>query len=139
MDDDAAYDELAAYTLTRGDAAFVHQHVVDVRRVKTATAETKPIVVVQSLVGLYLHSEHGFDGRRIQRVHKVLADQSPAWPSFELPELRGDTTVHDVLAIPPGDERDDAIRRWTTETWDACTELREDVDGFLRAHGISPV
>jgi ABC-type protease/lipase transport system fused ATPase/permease subunit len=98
---DDAYDELAAYTLTRGDASFVHQHVVDVRAIKTATAETRSIAVVQSLVGHYLHAEHGFDGRQVQRVHKVLADQRPEWPAFELPEDRGSTTVDDILAVHP--------------------------------------
>ena len=138
MDEGEAYDELAAYTLTRGDVAFIHQHVVDVRQIRTATSETKAIVVVQSLVGVYLFAEHGFDGRQVQRVHKVLADQRPGWPTLELPLHRGDTTVHDVLARPPGKERDEAIRRWTLETWIACRALRDVLDAFLRSHGVSP-
>jgi hypothetical protein len=135
---DDAYDELAVYTLTRGDASFVHQHVVGVRAIKTATAETKPIVVVQSLVGLYLHAEHGFDGRQVQRAHQVLADQRPEWPAFELPDDRGSTTVNEILAVTPGDERDDAIRRWARETWAACRVTRDALDVFLRDHGVSP-
>jgi hypothetical protein len=134
---DDAYDELAVYTLTRGDASFVHQHVVDVRAIKTATAETRSIAVVQSLVGLYLHAEHGFDGRQVQRVHKVLADQRPEWPAFELPEDRGSTTVDDILAVTPGDERDDAIGRWARETWNACRLHQGDIERFLRAYGIA--
>jgi hypothetical protein len=135
---DRADDELAAYTLTRGDAAFVHQHVVDVRRIRTATTETPPIAIVQSLVGLYLHSEHGFDGRQVQRIHKLLADRRPPWPHLTLPDDRGTTAAEDILAVPPGEERDEAIRAWVRSTWATCRSLRDPVDKFLRANGVSP-
>jgi hypothetical protein len=57
--DDAAYDELRAYTLGRRDAAFIHQHVVDAYPVQTATDRERPIRLAKGLIGLYLHVEHG--------------------------------------------------------------------------------
>jgi hypothetical protein len=39
--DEAAYNELRAYTLGRGDVAFYHQYVVDTYAVQTATEETR--------------------------------------------------------------------------------------------------
>jgi hypothetical protein len=66
--DDDAYDELCAYTLTRGDVEFVHQLVVDARTAQQANATTKPIGIFFALVGLYLHVEHGWTGRQVQRA-----------------------------------------------------------------------
>ena len=75
---DESYDQLAAYTLGRGDAGFIHQHVVDAYAVKTGTDDTKPIRTAQAIIGLYLHAEHGLTGRQVQRVHHLLADGRPA-------------------------------------------------------------
>jgi hypothetical protein len=61
------------------------------------------------LIGLYLHVEHGLTGRRVQRVHQILADGRPKWPRFPLLPDRGSMTVPDVVAEPPGDRRDHAI------------------------------
>jgi hypothetical protein len=47
-------------------------------------------------------------------------------------------TVRDVLAQPPGDRRDRAIETWVTSTWEACRDLRDDVERFLRSNGITP-
>lgn len=41
-DDETLYQELAAYTLSRNDAAFIHQHVVDAYAVQSATPADKP-------------------------------------------------------------------------------------------------
>jgi len=64
-----AYDALCAYTLTRGDAAFIHQHVVDAFAAQSADEATKPITLTFALVGLYLHVERQFTGREVQRAH----------------------------------------------------------------------
>jgi hypothetical protein len=54
---DDAYDELYAYTMQRGRASFVLQHVVDAFGAQSASEGTRPIRLIFSLVGLYLHVE----------------------------------------------------------------------------------
>ena len=54
MTSEAAYHELCYYTLTLGDPAFIHQHVVDAFAAQQADEQTKPIKVTFALVGLYL-------------------------------------------------------------------------------------
>jgi Family of unknown function (DUF5946) len=134
--DDGAYWELSAYTLSHGDAAFIHQHVVDAYAVQSAAPSDKPIRVAQGLVGLYLHVERGFDGRQVQRVHQIVANRRPEWPTFALPPDRGPMSVRDVLAFAPGPGRDHAIETWVESTWIACRDLRDSVAVFLSAHGI---
>jgi hypothetical protein len=136
--DDRAYEEVTAYTLSRRDSAFMHQHVVDAYAVQTSVDADKPIRRAQALIGLYLHVEHGLTGRDVQRVHKLLADQRPAWPTFPLPGERGDTTVRDVLAAEPGAGRDRAIEAWTRATWGSCRRLGPAIAEFLSSHGITP-
>jgi hypothetical protein len=136
--DDEAYQELAAYTLGLRDAAFIHQHIVDPYAVHAAMPSDKPIRIAQALVGLFLHVEHGFTGRQVQRVHQILASQQPAWPSFVLPDDRGSVTVHAVIAEPPGERRDRAIEAWATSTWNACRGLRGSIQAFLSLCGVSP-
>jgi hypothetical protein len=138
IEDDAAHQELSAYTLGLGDAAFVHQHVVDAHAVHTAMVDDKPIRVVQALVGLYLHVERGLTGRQVQRVHKILGDLRPDWPRLDLPSRRGSMTVRDVLAEPAGVRRNDAIEAWVRATWEACRDLRDDIEAFLASCGITP-
>jgi hypothetical protein len=65
----SAYEELAAWTLGLGDAAFLHQRVVDAWAAQHATAKSKPINIAFALLGLYLHLEHGFSGREVQLAH----------------------------------------------------------------------
>jgi Family of unknown function (DUF5946) len=136
--DHEAYLELAAYTLSLCDAAFIHQHIVDTYAVHTAMPSDKPIRIAQALVGLFLHVEHGLTGRRVQRVHRILAAQRPAWPRFALPDDRGLITVHDVMAEPPGERRDRAIEAWATSTWNACRGLRRSIQAFLSSCGVTP-
>jgi hypothetical protein len=138
VSDDAAYYELASYSLTRRDRHFMHQHVVDAHAVQTATEADKPIRVAQALVGLYLHVEHGLSGLDVQRVHKVLADRRPTWPAFALPEERGSLRSQDVLIEPPGERRDRAIERWARSVWHSCRRLRPDIEAFLSANDITP-
>ena len=132
----AAYDELAAYTLTLGDAAFIHQHVVDVYAAQHATEATKPITVAFALIGLYLHVERGFTGRQVQRAHMMLARRSRSWPVFTLPATRGAMTAADVLAAPAGPARDRAISAWCPAVWTAYAEIAPDVAALARAHWL---
>lgn len=116
-DHQAAYDELYAYTMGRPN--FVLQHVVDAYKALTATADSKPIATVFSLVGLYLHVEKGFDGVQVQKVHQRLGARKRDWPRMALPAAGIDMTATDVMAAPEGSARDAAIDRWCEAIWKA--------------------
>ena len=131
-----AFDELCCYTLSRGDAAFIHQHVVDAFAVQKADEQTKPIKITFGLAGLYLHIEKQFSGRRVQRAHMSLAKQKRTWPLFGLPKDRGAITVAEVLAVSPGPRRDQAIDAWCRSVWHAFRESHPIVADLLRENGI---
>lgn len=118
MTEREAFDELCAYTLTRGDAAFIHQHVVDAFAAQTADQCTPPIKLTFALAGLYLHVEREFTGRQVQRAHIAMARRKRVWPSFALPHDQGLITALDVLAHAPGASRDEAIHSWCAVVWD---------------------
>jgi hypothetical protein len=131
-----AYDELQCYTLARGDQAFIHQHAVDAWAAQHADERTKPIALTFALVGLYLHLERGFTGRQVQRVHMLLARQKRSWPSFVLPRERGAITASQVIAVPAGPQRDQAIDAWCASVWDAFCDSQRAVAALLERHGI---
>lgn len=135
--DQDAYNELQAYTLTKGDVEFTHQHVVDAWAAQQADAHTKPIALMFALAGLYLHLERGLSGRQVQHAHMKLANHGKDWPSFRLPEDRGHISAVDVMAAPPGAARDAAIDDWCAAVWDAFRESHEAVAEMLRQHGIA--
>jgi len=134
--DQDAYHELCGYTLTHGDAAFVHQHVVDAWAAQRADENSKPIALTFALVGLYLHLEKGFSGRQVQRAHMQMARRRRAWPAFALPIDRGTMTAHDVLAAPGGAERDRAIDEWCRSVWSAFSTHRQAIDDLLRETAV---
>src|SRR5689334_48673 len=103
-----------------GRPGFILQHVVDAYAVQTATASTKPIAVVFGLVGLYLRVECRFSGREVQLAHMQLGKTRRDWPKLDLPAARGSITAADVLAAPPGADRDAAIDAWCRSVWEAC-------------------
>lgn len=133
-----AYHELCAYTLTRGDATFVHQHVVDAWAAQHATVASKSIGVFFALVGLYLHVDCGFSGRAVQRAHMQLAQRPEPWPVGPLPPSRGTMTAAHVLEAPAGPARDAAISRWAADVWTAYAAQRATVAALLRRRGIIP-
>ena len=130
-----AYDELAVYTLTHGDPAFIHQYVVDAFGAQHATDDSKPIGVAFALIGLCLHLERGWTGREVQLAHVRLARTRRSWPTFPLPADRGDVAIHDVLAAEPGPERDNAIEAWSASVWRAWSGSHERVRELLRETG----
>lgn len=132
MTEQDALAELSGYTLTHGDPAFVHQHVVDAWAAQTATEQSKPIGVFFALAGLYLHLEEGQTGRQVQRVHILLANRRKQWPRFALPAERGKIRVTDVMAEPPGAKRDAAIERWCQSVWEAYSGSRDEVRRLLK-------
>jgi Family of unknown function (DUF5946) len=131
----AAYDEVYAYTM--GRPGFVLQHVVDAFAVQTADGDSKPIVVVFGLVGLYLHVEKQFSGRQVQKTHMELGRRKREWPPIYLPEDRGSITVGDVLATPGGPERDIAIDDWCRSLWTAFGGNRPTIIALLREYQIT--
>jgi hypothetical protein len=128
------FDQLCFYTLGHGDPAFIHQHVVDAFAAQNAAADSKPIAVAFALFGLYLHLERVYTGREVQRAHMTLAQRHKQWPRFHPPRDRGTMTVADVLAAPPGAERDRAIDAWCASVWATWQHAREQVIELLTIH-----
>jgi hypothetical protein len=135
---DESYHALCAYTLAHGDAAFIHQHVVDAFAAQRAGERSKPIGVTFALVGLYLHVEKQWSGRQVQRAHMLLARQKRAWPVFALGEDRGAVTAADVMRAAPGPARDAAIHAWCASVWTALDIHRPAIAGLLSEFGITP-
>jgi hypothetical protein len=131
-----AFHELCGYTLTLGDASFIHQHVVDAFAAQNADAQTKPIAITFALVGLYLHVEKHVSGRQVQRIHMRLAQKKQPWPVFPLPKDRGAINAAVVLAVPAGPERDRAIDAWCESVWATFHECRQLIADLLRERGI---
>jgi hypothetical protein len=125
-----AYDELYAYTM--GRAGFILQHVVDAHKAQTATPATAAIGVVFSLVGLYLHVEHGFTGTQVQQAHMRMGAKKRTWPIIELPLDRGAVTAAEVLAVPAGPARDPAIDEWCRVVWRAFCDSRDTIVALTR-------
>ena len=128
----ASYHELCAYTLTRGDPGFIHQHVVDAFAAQNADATTKPITLAFALIGLYLMLERNATGRHVQRVHMLLANRRKQWPRFDLPADRGSIWPTDVLAAPAGRARDEMIVSWCASVWQAYGASRSAVLELIR-------
>ena len=130
------FHELCAYTLQRGDAAFIHQHVVDAFAAQRADVQTKPVKVAFALAGLYLHVEKGLSGRQVQLAHMQMARRRRIWPTFVLPGDRGAVTVLHVMAQPAGTERDQSIDNWCVSVWEAFAGSRNAVVEFLQPYGL---
>lgn len=131
-----AYNALCAYTLTRADAAFIHQHVVDAWAAQHADEPSKPIGVTFALVGLYLLVERGWTGKQVQKAHMRLARQKHTWPAFALPADCGSLTPVDVMRAADGPERDRAIHDWCRSVWTAFAMNRDIVVELLTHQGI---
>jgi hypothetical protein len=57
--DEAGYPEMSSYTLSKGDASFMHQYLVDACAIHSATPASRPIVVTQALIGSISTSSMG--------------------------------------------------------------------------------
>jgi hypothetical protein len=111
------FQELAYYTLSKGDNEFIHQHAVDAFAAQQADADSKPISLVFGLVGLHLAVDRGWTGRQVQLFHMKMARHKRPWPFIALPQDRGSLHVEDVLAVPPGPARDELIMDWCRSVW----------------------
>lgn len=130
--DQELFDELAFYTLARGDAEFIHQNAVDAFAAQHADETTKPIVVVFALVGLYLHLEKGFTGKQVQRAHMQMARYHRQWPRLAVAHEPAAITVADVVGAAPGADRDAMIRRWCASVWEGWRGSREAIVSLAR-------
>jgi hypothetical protein len=108
--------ELAAYTLSLGDAGFIHQYVVDAYGAQHAGPPGKAIRAAFSLIGLYLALEHHYTGRQVQHAHMLLARQSKQWPPFHPPKGKASLTVYDVVQVPDG-AKQEMIVEWSRAVW----------------------
>jgi len=117
-----AFYELCCYTTTHSDPNFIHQHVVDAFAAQTADKKTKPITITFALVGLYLHLEKNFTGKKVQQAHIKLAKHKKLWPNFKLPVKKGNITVYDVINVEEGSNRDEMIVKWCESVWTAYVE-----------------
>ena len=138
MSETDAYNELSAWTMSNPGRDFIHQHVVDTWKAQTADESTRPIGVVFSLAGLYLHVERGFTGRQVQEAHMKMAKSREPWPRLPLPSFRGEMTASDVLAAPEGASREKAIHEWTASTWKAFSASRDAIIDILARHSVVP-
>ena len=125
------FNELSFYTLAHPDASFIHQHIVDAYTAQTANEHTKSIALTFSLAGLYLYLEKNFTGKQVQLFHMYMSKNKRKWPAFILPETRGKITVSEVLATSPGPQRDNMIRKWCKNVWEAYRENRQIVIDLL--------
>jgi hypothetical protein len=128
------YDQLAFYTLSHPDPAFIHQHAVDAFAAQNADESGKPIAVVFALIGLYLHFEKGYTGKQVQRAHMHLANRSKAWPKLPIPSERGEIRIEQVLDAEPGSDRDVMIERWCASVWNSWRESRPAIAAIAREH-----
>jgi hypothetical protein len=130
--DQEIYDELSLYTLGLRDEAFLHQNIVDAYAAQHVDEQTKPIRTVFALIGLYLTIEKAFTGRQVQRMHMRLARQRKQWPKLPPAEATAKLTVADILATPPGEQRDKAIRHWCAAVWETWQPQRDIIVKLTR-------
>ncbi len=121
------YTELAAYTLSHPDPAFIHQHIVDAYAAQTADENTKPVKLVFGLIGLYLYLEKNYTGKQVQLMHMQLANKRKSWPELSLPKDRGIITIKDVLTVPAGQDRDEMIKKWCESVWGAYHQSHHQI------------
>lgn len=131
------YNELAYYTLSHTDPRFIHQHIVDAFTAQTATEGTKPIAISFALAGLYLFLEKNFTGKQVQQMHMIMGKKKREWPTFELPDNRGEITIQDVLFAQPGLERDEKIKQWCVSVWEAYHKTHTAIAQLLNAYGVA--
>lgn len=126
-------NELSYYTLAHGAPRFIHQHLVDAYGAQHVRQSTSTIGAAFALAGLYLGVERGFTGRRVQKVHMLMAARSKEWPRFAPPRAVGPLTVADVLAAEAGPRRDQALMDWCKSVWAAWAADHDRVRAMVEA------
>ena len=117
--------DLSCYTVSKQDAEFLHQYVVDAYGAQHPGGTTRNITVFFGLVGLYLALERDFSGKQVQAAHMHLARVRREWPRLESPARPACLTVIDVLKAPDGPEKDAMIQQWMTAVWESWGDRRQ--------------
>ena len=92
--------------------------------------------VIFSLAGLYPLVEKGCAGHQVQSAHRVMGKVKRSWPDVVWPHQRGNMTASDVLAVPAGQARDEAIDGWCKQVWAGFSENRDMVVSLLNAYRL---
>lgn len=132
----AASLDLAAYDIERARPDFLHQQAVDAYAAQHPGPPTRPISVWFALVGLHLFADRGLTGRQVQRAHMQLARERTAWEPIQAPASLAGVTVGDVLAQPPGDQRDAALGDWARWVWSRWADHHDEVAALCAARGL---
>ena len=129
------FSDLTCYTVSKRDAEFIHQHVVDAYEAQHTGGKTRNITVAFGLIGLYLALEKDYTGKQVQRAHLQIARVRKDWPRLEPPARPAQLTVIDVLRVPDGPEKDAMIRQWMKAVWKSWADrqvwVREMPDALL--------
>jgi hypothetical protein len=126
------YDQLVFYTLSLGDAAFIHQHIVDAWAAQHPEGSAKTIRTAFALIGLYLSLEKNYTGKEVQRAHTLLARNKRQWPGFTPPTAMSKMTVYDVMDKPAGPARDKAIMNWCAAIWVSWAESHAKIKELVK-------
>ena len=130
-------NELSFYTLSHSGGTFIHQLAVDAFTAQNADEETRPMARIFSLVTLYLHIEKNYTGKQAQLAHMKMAKHKIDWPQIILPEERGEITINDVLALPPGSRRDEMISRWCSSVWKVYKSNRDTIISICNRYQLN--
>jgi hypothetical protein len=127
------FNELSYYTLGHPDKHyFIHQHIVDAYTAQKADKTCKSISIAFSLVGLYLYLVENYSGRQVQLAHMKLVKSKRLVPLINLPNNRGEISVSEVIAAPPGNERDIMIRNWCLSVWNAYKDCHGSIESYIK-------
>ena len=131
------YNDLAFYTLPHPDHdLFIHQYIVDAYNAQHAQRNGKTVALAAPLIGLYLFCEKRFTGKQVQGAHMQLGNEMKKFPNFEPPVQKATLTVADVLAAPPGAERDQAIKDWACAVWQPWKLQETAIRVWLAEHAF---
>jgi hypothetical protein len=111
------YCELTSYTLTEGNAEFIHQHVVDAYAAQHSGGITKNIATMYALIGLCLMIDNGLTGKQVQKVHMRMPKRK--WEKLDPPTDYKWMTTRDVLKAKNSSERRALIRKWAISVWNS--------------------
>jgi hypothetical protein len=133
------YYEITYYTLSKNDASFIHQHVVDAYAAQHSGERTRNITTVFALIGLYLTTERRYTGKQVQQAHMKIAKVHKDWPRLEQPARPAELTVMDVLLADTDEKKDAVIRRWSESVWESWehqhARIRETTHWMLYGPG----
>jgi len=122
------YNELLIYTLSHHDQKFfIHQYVVDAYAAQHASENKKTIKTAFALIGLCLSINYNYTGKEVQNAHIELAKNKKKWPTFAQPKEMAKITVADVIAVAPGNDRDEMIKKWASAVWDMWEDRHAEV------------